>query len=201
MSGKPRADAGSLVVSYLWQQHGHAALKAELGMSIEAAFQMPAATVYAACRELSLAGWVDLLDDDGIPSARLTPEAVAALRQHASTGAELPERLERASERAARVAQESASAQREQVQILREVREEARRASADAAALRLEVQRLREQALPGPRPVQALPGPGPAGAVFLTCKTCKGSGVGPAGVAAGAPCPTCKGRGEVPVTR
>lgn len=187
-------DAGSLVVSYLWQQIGHTALKAELGMAIRLAHEhVSEAAIFLACRELAMNGWIDLLQDE-LPAARLTPEAVRALQDHLQTGAPMPERLERAAERDARVAQEGSTAQREQVELLREVREEARRAREETARLRLEMQRM--QALPGPAPI-----PVPMPSAYLQCRQCKGSGVGPAGVAAGAPCPTCKGRGEVPVGR
>ncbi len=191
--------AVSMIVSYLWRAQGHTAFKAELGglpitlkLAGDTSFDgVTEEEVYKACRDLSLNGWIDLVAEEGIPAARLTHEAVQALAFHARTGAQLPERLERAVERDARVAQEASSAQREQVQILREVREEARRAREEAAELRLEMQRMRELSVnPAPQRITA------KATVLLQCKACRGTGVG-AGVA-GTPCPTCKGLGEVP---
>lgn len=138
----PNVDTGSLIVSYLWQNRG-AALRHELR------FALRRNDVEEALQRLVAAGYVDLVMDE-LPAVRLTREAIGALEQHVSSGAALPERLERARDRDARIAAQAAMAQSDMADMLREVRDQ-------NAALRKQQQLMLE----GMRQAGILPGMAP----------------------------------------
>lgn len=113
------ADTGSLIISYLWSRRGQA-LIAEFAMAPQFAGR---ADINVAVNQLVGNGYVDRVEDE-LPSVRLTPEAVAAINTHLSTGAALPEKILRAAEREAMARDASAASQVEMVRLMREMREE-----------------------------------------------------------------------------
>lgn len=134
-------DTASLVVSYLWARRGQA-LVAELRIAPQFAARPD---VPAAAAHLTATGWVDMVHEE-LPAIRLTPEAIAALERHVNFGTPLPERIERAADRAARVQEAQAGASVEMVQLLREMRAE------QAENRRLMIELAKAKGLPGPAP-------------------------------------------------
>lgn len=141
-------DTGSLIVSYLWQRGG-------MAVRHELRFALQRADVEEALARLVATGYVDLAHGE-LPAVQLTPEAVAALTRHTQVGAPLPERLERESERQARLQAAAAGAQVELVELIREVRDENRQLR---EGQRLMLDHMRQAGmLPGRLPPPQLPG-------------------------------------------
>jgi hypothetical protein len=140
-----KADTGSLVVSYLWSRRGQA-LEAELVMAL----QKPRDEVMTAVAVMQRAGWVDRVYDE-LPAVRLSPQALEALHAHVNYGTPLPERVERAHEREARLRQAEVASQVQMATLMNEMR-------AEQVAMR-EERRLMLEAL---QRTGALPGPAPA---------------------------------------
>lgn len=129
------ADTGSLIISYLWSRRGQA-LAAELGLALQRA------DISTACADLERRAWVDMVHEE-LPAVRLTQEALQALTAHVNFGTALPERLERAAEREARLREAQATSTVEMATMLRELRAE------QVETRRLMIELAKAKGLPG----------------------------------------------------